>query len=247
MATSARIYNYDAFSFADEPAELEQWQRQAPELGERAPDFELADVNQHRVRFSELRGRPVVLEFGSYTCPIFCGHNQAMDQLSHEFPEVAFLVVYTREAHPGELVCAHQLKEAKRQAVAKLLRDEPITRAVLIDDLDGAVHRAYGGGWDTLFVIDADGRILVRRAWNHPAEVQAVLVALRDGRAITPTESLEMAPPSGRPFGEGLLRGGERALLDFYGSAPPHVTARLESSGSTRVQAVLTAAALAPQ
>jgi hypothetical protein len=38
------------------------------EVGEQAPDFDLATMDKSgRVRLSELRGRPVVLVFGSYT------------------------------------------------------------------------------------------------------------------------------------------------------------------------------------
>jgi len=232
-------YNYPTFSFALERGEYDLWKNSAPTLGAPAPDFELADIEGRTLRLRDLRGLPVVLEFGSYTCPIFCGHNEAMDRLAKHYPEASFLVVYTREAHPGERVGPHRDVDEKRNAVRNLLRNEPMTRAVLIDDVKGSVHRAYGGGWDTVFVISPDGRIVLRRAWNDPAQVEATLRTLREDGEVIPSESLDMAPPTGRPFGQGLLRGGERALLDFYDSAPPPVRMRLENSESTEVRAVL--------
>ncbi len=96
------------------------------------------------VGLSEFRGRPVVLEFGSYTCPIFCGHIAPMEAIAGRHPEAAFLVIYTREAHPGEIVPGHRTIQDKREAVRRLLADEPIGRAVLIDDITGTVHRADG-------------------------------------------------------------------------------------------------------
>src|SRR5579859_7529656 len=89
---SADAYNYESFDFGSEAAELERWQREGPRIGDPAPDFELADLDGNWVRLSDLRGRPVILEFGSYTCPIFSDRVPAMEQLAREYPEASFLV-----------------------------------------------------------------------------------------------------------------------------------------------------------
>src|ERR1051326_8155393 len=67
----ADAYNYESFDFGSEAAEFERWVTEGPRIGDPAPDFELADLDGNWLRLSDLRGRPVVLEFGSYTCPIF--------------------------------------------------------------------------------------------------------------------------------------------------------------------------------
>ena len=41
---SAHAYNYDAFDFGSEAAELQHWRTEGPRIGDRAPDFELADL-----------------------------------------------------------------------------------------------------------------------------------------------------------------------------------------------------------
>ena len=43
------------------------WHRQGIQPGDAAPDFELESATGARVRLSALRGRPVLLHFGSFT------------------------------------------------------------------------------------------------------------------------------------------------------------------------------------
>jgi len=239
--TSTDTYNYVAFDFALEQAEVTRWLQEGPAIGEVAPDFELMDIDGNTVRLSDLRGRPVVLEFGSYTCPIFSDRVPIMEQLARQYPEATFLVIYTREAHPGEHQGPHLSVTEKRSAALKLALEEALTRRVLVDWLDGTVHRAYGGAWDSVYVIDPGGRVLMRQAWNHPQDVAAVLDALRQGVRIEAPESIDMVREPGRkPMGQRLLeRGGVRALEDFYRSAPPPVRDNLRTSTSAEVRAVI--------
>ena len=239
MTSPADTYNYRAFSFALGAGVFGRFWRDAPQLGAPAPNFELPDLEGRHHRLADWRAQPVVIEFGSYTCPIFCGHNPAMDQLTAGHPEAAFTVVYTREAHPGERVPAHATVADKIRAAHRLIEQDKVGRLVLVDDLDGTVHRAYGAAWDAVFVLDADGNVVLRRAWNDPAEVARTLDALLAGKQVG-VESIEMAPPADPAgFGHGLLRGGEEALLDFYQSAPPPVREQLDASTSPAVREVL--------
>ncbi len=249
--TSERTYNYPAYSWDLEENELARWLADGARTGETAPDFGLADLDGTTVRLSDLRGRPVVIEFGSYSCPIFSDRVPAMERLAREHPDVSFLVIAIREAHPGELLPQHRTATEKRSAARKLAIEEGIGRRVLVDDLEGTVHRAYGGAWNPVYVLDAEGKVAFRRAWNHPDDVAAVLAALvgsplpaagtaREG-VVPSTESIEMAQLSGRqPMGLRLLeRGGRQALLDFYQGAPPPVRRRLEESPSAAVRNAL--------
>ncbi len=122
------------------------------------------------------------------------------------------------------------------------MAEERLKRTVLVDDVEGTVHRLYGAVWDAVFVLDPEATIVLRRAWNDPNEVREALDALAAGRFPEPRESVQMvrtASPGG--FGHGLLRGGEQALKDFYQSAPPPVRDRLRSSESEEVRRVLSA------
>mmetsp|Transcript_21856 Transcript_21856/g.24398 ORF Transcript_21856/g.24398 Transcript_21856/m.24398 type:complete len:221 (-) Transcript_21856:87-749(-) len=69
--------------------------------GDRAPDFTLSDVNGKKYTLSELlKEKPVVVQFGSYTCPVFQRKVEESKVLAKDFPQVTFLVIYNIEAHP---------------------------------------------------------------------------------------------------------------------------------------------------
>jgi hypothetical protein len=67
--------------------------------------------------------------------------------------DIVFLLVYVREAHPGEYYPAHTTLEQKKRDATDLATQEDIHYSVLIDDLEGIIH---------LYVIDKDGRVAFR-------------------------------------------------------------------------------------
>ena len=82
---------------------LAQFPDVAPKPGERAPDFVLTDLQGEPQELNELIGtQPIVLQFGSYTCPVFRYRRFDMQPLREKYEDqVTFLVVYTQEAHPN--------------------------------------------------------------------------------------------------------------------------------------------------
>jgi Iodothyronine deiodinase len=69
-----------------------------------APDFELADpAGKSTVRLSDVRGKsPVVLVFGSYTCPNFVSADALNALCQHYGNQARFFLVYIREAHAAD-------------------------------------------------------------------------------------------------------------------------------------------------
>jgi cytochrome oxidase Cu insertion factor (SCO1/SenC/PrrC family) len=60
--------NYEHYWRKHQLADFERtWRGQGVAPGREAPDFELEAATGERVRLSGLRGRPVVLHFGSFT------------------------------------------------------------------------------------------------------------------------------------------------------------------------------------
>lgn len=227
-----RNYNYDRFSFASEPEERRFFSDHAPALGSTAPDFELETVEGRAFRLSATPKVPIVIEFGSYTCPLFLSRVEAMDDLAHRFDDVLFTIVYVREAHPGEVTPQPTTIRQKRENAIKLIEQDSISRALLIDDIEGNTHLRYGGGYNSVFVLDQSKRVVLRRFWNEPSDVRRVLVDLRSGLRPVPFGSLRFGSPSLTPQPGPLIleRGGREALLDFAQDAPRSIGTALETS-----------------
>ena len=75
-----------------------------PAVGEPAPVFVLKDLDGKDYRLSDRLGRtPLVIEFGSATCPYCVGAAEGMDDLARrDEGKAEFLFIYCREAHPDE-------------------------------------------------------------------------------------------------------------------------------------------------
>jgi hypothetical protein len=132
--------------------------------------------------------------------------------------------IYTREAHPGENVPYHDSFEDKL-ACAALLRDETgIGRDVLVDDLAGTVHRAYGPMPNMTWVIGRDGRVAYKANWTSAANVEAFLKRFLAARGDRPpatvpvmyeTQQAEFRYTDRKRFTEHLWRNGPRAVAEF--------------------------------
>lgn len=78
---SESTYKYRRILGTSKTEERARWLADGPRMGEIAPDFELTDLDGTTVRLRHLRGRPVVIGFGSYSCPIFSDRVPAMERL----------------------------------------------------------------------------------------------------------------------------------------------------------------------
>jgi len=146
-----------------------------PTIRAAAPDFELADAAaKKRVRLGDFRGKtPVVLVFGSYTCPNFRASADALNALYRHYGHQApFFLVYIREAHAAEnwqstrneregiaLDPAKTMGEKEGHAAMCTLKLH-LQFPALVDKMDGRVEAAYAAWPSRAFVIGTDGRIL---------------------------------------------------------------------------------------
>ena len=134
------------------------------------------------------------------------------------------MFIYTREAHPGENV-GHHDSFGRKLGCARLLAEEAgIGRDILVDDLDGAVHRAYGLMPNMTWVIGRGGRIAYKANWTSAANVEAFLERFLAARGehppgMTPvmyeTQQAEFRYPDRKRFMQRLLRNGPRAVAEF--------------------------------
>jgi len=195
-----------------------------PRAGDPAPDFRFMNMGGDEVRLSDFHGEWVVIETGSATCSMYVKNLDGMRQLREEFPDVTFLLVYVREAHPGERLRQHRSFAEKCAAARLLPRKYGEDRPILIDTLEGDFHRAYGMMPNLLYVISPDGRVHYRCNWTMVDEVRRAL-SERD-RPHT-HENAEMDKlHAGRSVWQSvkvMWTGGFLALWDFIRSLPKMV------------------------
>ena len=200
----------------------------APEPGEKAPDFELQTLDGDKIRLDELRQKSnVVLTFGSATCPMTAASAGALQALHKKFggQGVEFLFVYVREAHPGERLPAHRNLGEKVRAAELFREQEEIAFPILIDELSGRVHRSYGSLPNPTYIVDRSGRIAFRSLSTRPEAVGEALEELIerqqernvDHAVVRGGEDKGWPPPlrSLLYSHRALERGGERAISEF--------------------------------
>jgi alkyl hydroperoxide reductase subunit AhpC len=147
-------------------------------VGMPAPDFDLASVDGGKVRLSDvLRERHAVLVFGSITSPVTATNLPDLNRMWEFFcwRGVQFLFVYVREPHPGEAYPHHSSIEQKIAAARELQQMEEMRFPVLVDELDGRVHRSYGARPNPIFVVSRNGRLVYRAGHAEPALLREYL------------------------------------------------------------------------
>ncbi len=165
--------------------------------GDPAPDFDLPSLDGgSRVRLSDFRGvKPVVLVFGSYTCPPFRHQVPQINGIYHKYKDrAAFYIVYIQEAHPSDrwqltanveadIVFSSPGNIGERSNVANAcVRTLGIEFPALLDDLQDSTEAAYTAWPDRLFLIDTDGIVTYKSSpgpWGfQPEELQNELSKL---------------------------------------------------------------------
>lgn len=200
-------YDFDVFS--------------GPAAGQCASEFTVHDQDGTPVTLSDFRGKWVVLETGSATCSMYTKNIKRMRELRKEHPDVEFLVIYVREAHPGERRRQHESLEDKIAASKMLPERYGEDRRILVDTFDGEFHRAYGGMPNILYVINPQGTVHHRCDW---AVVEELRTALEDRER---PHMLEHADSKKLRASRGMLTalrtmwtGGVLALWDFVRALP---------------------------
>lgn len=137
---------------------------------------------------------------------------------------VRFVFVYTREAHPGEKYPAHTRIEQKLSHARDMVARWGMKRPMLVDDLEGTLHHAYGRLPNMTYIVQPSGKILYRASWTDPRTIRMALEQLifergerRARKRMTPyyLEWMPLREADQRSFMEGLLRVGPRAVEEY--------------------------------
>lgn len=157
------------------PPALSERQPDKLAVGDEAPDFALKErTGEAAVKLSGFRGQqPVVLVFGSLTCPPFRREVPQLEKLFAQYGDRAkFFLVYLREAHPDstvlvtrdgqdELLQIGQTDDwaARAKHAEYCTTTLKLTFPALIDNEQNEVRDAYAGWPSRLMVVGQDGKV----------------------------------------------------------------------------------------
>jgi hypothetical protein len=97
---------------------------------------------------------------------------------------------------------------------------------LLVDDLTGTVHRAYGEMPNMVYVVEKQGTIVYKAMWTDHAEIQTVLESIVMAEELVAkgvrlrrsySERLSFVAGYGQEVGERVLdRAGPKARRDLH-------------------------------
>jgi peroxiredoxin len=196
--------------------------------GDKVAAFDLPTTDGGRVSSVDLKakGQPVLLVFGSLTCPITEGGAEGLKQLHSIYGEkVRFVMIKVREAHPGWTIGQPQTFEEKRSQALDLKSHHNFPFEVAIDDIDGTFHSSLDSRPNSAYVIDPSGTILFRAQWaNETRSIGEALEAIVAGKnppapfVSRTMHSIAQALGYAKSVHDAAGKG---ALLDTWKVVPP--------------------------
>jgi hypothetical protein len=202
-----------------------------PGPGERIVDFDLPILEGGRFRSEDLsETAPVLMVFGSYTCPVTESAAPGLRRLHARFGDrVLFVLVNVREAHPGGNVPQPNNIDEKRAHAGLLCDHHDLPFDIAVDDIAGSLHRAMSPKPNSAYLLGGDGSILFRAHWANAT--RALAAALEDVTAGRPLRQTESRGPT-RPIWPTLRfvapvldRAGPGAWRDMWFAVPPMAAA----------------------
>lgn len=148
-----------------------------------------------------------------------------MERLADQYANraVRSVFIYTREAHPGENYRHHRSMDDKRRNARAFVEHSKLRRQILLDDFEGAAHRAYGMLPNMTWIIGRGGMIHYKSAWTSETDVADALEGVLEFQANR-TKNQWVAFYSERSawsrrdmnlFKAGLERAGPQAIADY--------------------------------
>ena len=199
----------------------------AAEPGDSLPPFQIVSTNGDSLENRDVFGdKPVLLIFGSMTCPMTASAMPSLQTLYDEFSgQIDFIMLYVREAHPGEHFTQSEIIEDKLENARSLKQFYNIHWTVAVDNIDGDLHRALDPKPNAAFLMSNTGEILFRSLWAADRQaLHRALAAVAAGRALQTKQSQALLGPVARAMGqvqEVMERAGPQAVTDLWWAGLP--------------------------
>src|SRR5690606_36006702 len=154
-------YLYEHF-FGELLKEDQQF-RTGPEPGQRMPEADRETVDGERIRIGGPRSKPMLLAFGSLTCPMTHAALPVLLGLYERYgDQIDFVTLYVRECHPGEKIPQPRTFAQKVEYARRLRDDHGIPWTVAVDDLEGTLHRQLDEKPSAAYLVDPRGVVVFR-------------------------------------------------------------------------------------
>ncbi len=138
--------------------------------------------------------------------------------------DVGSIFLYTNEAHPGEHYPHHTSVEQKFRHAHALRDVYGVTRPILVDNLEGDCHRAYGSMPNMTWIFNKAGVPVYKSDWTDANSVENAVIYLlgvlerrRNGERMAPfhVDRIDYRVQDQERFYAGLARSGEKAVTEF--------------------------------
>jgi len=195
--------------------------------GDSFPSFELVTTSGDRLVNHDVFGdKPVLVIFGSMTCPMTASAAPSVQELYDEFGDrVEFIMLYVREAHPGENFTQSATIEEKLEYARALKKFYDIQWTVAADNINGDLHRALDPKPNSAYLVNSEGTIVFRSLWAADrVALRQALDAAAAGRVPEREQSEALIGPVTRAMGqvqEVMTRGGPQAVRDLWRAGFP--------------------------
>jgi len=141
----------------------------AVEIGKPAPDFSATDINGKTVKFSDYKGKIVVIESYNSDCP-FCNNQYttgAMQEVQSNLASKGVVWLIVNSVNPNN--SSHRTPDQAKQEIA----DKKIIATAWIDDSSGAVGHLYSmKTTQHMYVIDKNGVLVYQGAIDDKPDPQ---------------------------------------------------------------------------
>ncbi len=167
-------------------------------IGQKAPPLDAITLDNKPATLADFARKPLVLQFGSITEPVFRLRAPAVEKLAADYADkAAFFILYQRESHPADGE-ALEINQTEGYNIAQPVRlDERIKLAkmaverlklqkqtILIDAWSDLSSQRYGGHPNMTFLIDADGNLAAGYPWMDTKKISGALDALLANKPI---------------------------------------------------------------
>lgn len=218
-------YRYERFTMGLMVKDL-RFGKDALRPGDKFPGTNLLDIRGNDVNLGEERDRPLLLVTASITCPMTESSMPVVEDLYREFGDrVDFALLATREAHPGENYPQPHTAEDKALRAKELSDHHSLPFTVVVDDIDGTVHRLLDGKPNTAYVIDPSGTVAFRSHWaRDERSLRSALTSVVNGSAPDRAHSGSMLGPVAKAMGsvdQVMHKAGPQAKKDLWLSGVP--------------------------